>query len=104
MGALSVEEKKSRGASINLAKQAIEAALTARRKALADQTPITLTCLAHAALIAYPRYYDPITRRPCPPEVAVDRLINGPIPRLGAAHRTLAKLQGQFASFAYLWR
>lgn len=36
MGALSVEEKKSRGASINLAKQAIEAALTARRKALAD--------------------------------------------------------------------
>lgn len=75
-----------------------------RRKALADQTPITLTCLAHAALIAYPRYYDPITCRPCPPEVAVDRLINGPIPRLGAAHRTLAKLQGQFASFAYLWR
>jgi phenylalanyl-tRNA synthetase alpha chain len=36
MGALSVEEKKSRGASINLAKQAIESALTARRKALAD--------------------------------------------------------------------
>lgn len=36
MGALSVEEKKSRGAAINLAKQAIEAALTARRQALAD--------------------------------------------------------------------
>ena len=36
MAALSVEEKKSRGAAINLAKQAIESALTARRQALAD--------------------------------------------------------------------
>jgi phenylalanyl-tRNA synthetase alpha chain len=36
MAALSVDEKKSRGAAINLAKQAIEAALTARRQALAD--------------------------------------------------------------------
>ena len=36
MTALSVDEKKSRGAAINLAKQAIEAALNARRQALAD--------------------------------------------------------------------
>lgn len=36
MAALSVEEKKTRGAAINQAKQAIEAALTARRQALAD--------------------------------------------------------------------
>jgi phenylalanyl-tRNA synthetase alpha chain len=36
MAALSVEEKKSHGAAINLAKQAIEAALTERRQALAD--------------------------------------------------------------------
>ncbi|HSW20827.1 MAG TPA: phenylalanine--tRNA ligase subunit alpha [Ramlibacter sp.] len=36
MGALSVEEKKTRGAAINLAKQAIEEALGARRRALAD--------------------------------------------------------------------
>lgn len=36
MAALTAEEKKSRGAAINLAKQAIEAALTARREALAD--------------------------------------------------------------------
>ncbi|MBX9816507.1 MAG: phenylalanine--tRNA ligase subunit alpha [Burkholderiaceae bacterium] len=36
MAALSVEEKKSTGAAINLAKQAIEAALTERRQALAD--------------------------------------------------------------------
>ncbi|MCB2070786.1 MAG: phenylalanine--tRNA ligase subunit alpha, partial [Ottowia sp.] len=33
---LSVDEKKTRGAAINVAKQAIEAALTARRQALAD--------------------------------------------------------------------
>ena len=36
MAALSVDEKKTRGAAINLAKQAIEAALSARRQALAD--------------------------------------------------------------------
>ncbi len=36
MAALSVEEKKSRGAAINVAKQAVEAALNARRQALAD--------------------------------------------------------------------
>ncbi len=37
MAALGVAEKKSRGAAINLAKQAIEAALNARRQALADR-------------------------------------------------------------------
>ena len=36
MAALSVEEKKSRGAAINVAKQAIEAALNQRRQELAD--------------------------------------------------------------------
>jgi phenylalanyl-tRNA synthetase alpha chain len=36
MAALTVEEKKSRGAAINLAKQAIEAALNQRRQSLAD--------------------------------------------------------------------
>ncbi len=36
LAALPVDEKKARGAAINLAKQAIEAALNARRQALAD--------------------------------------------------------------------
>ena len=36
MAALSVEDKKTRGAAINVAKQAIEAALNDRRQALAD--------------------------------------------------------------------
>ncbi len=37
MAALPVDEKKSRGAAINVAKQAIEAALAERRQQLADQ-------------------------------------------------------------------
>src|SRR6476659_2950292 len=37
MAQLSVDEKKSRGAAINVAKQAIEAALTERRQQLADE-------------------------------------------------------------------
>jgi phenylalanyl-tRNA synthetase alpha chain len=36
MAALPVEEKKSRGAAINVVKQAVEAALTDRRQAMAD--------------------------------------------------------------------
>ncbi len=36
MAQLSVDEKKTRGAAINVAKQAVEAALNARRQALAD--------------------------------------------------------------------
>ena len=36
MAALSVDEKKARGAAINLAKQSIESALNARRQAMAD--------------------------------------------------------------------
>ena len=78
-----------------------------RRKRAPDGHPLprpTLAHLAHAALIAYPRYYDPVTRRPCPPEVAVDRLASGQIPRPGLPLRLLAKLQGTFASYANLWR
>lgn len=60
--------------------------------------------LAHAVLIAYPRYTDPVSRMPCPPEVIVERLATGGLPRRGAANRALAKLQGAFASLAPLWR
>lgn len=75
-----------------------------------DQTgnrAIDIVHLVHAALIAYPRYVDPITRAPCPPEVALMRLATakgaGPLPR-GLALRLLSKLQGQFASYAHWWR
>jgi capsular polysaccharide export protein len=36
-----------------------------------------LAGLAHAALIGYPRYLDPRTGLPCPPEVALERLAAG---------------------------
>lgn len=64
----------------------------------------TLAALVHAALIAYPRYHDPVTGRPCPPEVAIDRLATGTIPHPGSANRLLAKFQGIFAGHAHLWR
>ena len=63
----------------------------------------TLAALAHAVLIAYPRYHDPVSGRPCPPEVAADRLAEGPLPA-GPANRLLAIAQGLLASRAALWR
>ena len=63
-----------------------------------------LATLSHAALIAYPRYFDPISRLPCPPEVVIDRLANATLPANGLHLRLLAKLQGTFASYAHLWR
>jgi capsular polysaccharide export protein len=63
-----------------------------------------LATLAHAALIAYPRYWDPVTRRPCPPEVALDRLALGEVPAPGPLNRLTARLQGRFAGFSHLWR
>ncbi|WP_233192681.1 capsular polysaccharide biosynthesis protein [Acidimangrovimonas sediminis] len=71
----------------------------ARRRARPD-----IHALAHAALIAYPRYFDPVSGLPCPPEVVADRLAHGPLPRPGPANRLLAKAQGMMASRAHLWR
>ncbi|MEL6959589.1 MAG: capsular polysaccharide biosynthesis protein, partial [Pseudomonadota bacterium] len=64
----------------------------------------TLAQFVHAVLIDYPRYFDPVTARPCPVEVVVERLQTGTLPRPSRANRALAKLQGAFASYAYLWR
>lgn len=60
--------------------------------------------LLHATLIGYPRYWDPVSRRPCPPEVVLDRLAAGTLPGPGAANRLLARLQGRFARHSRLWR
>ena len=65
---------------------------------------VPLNGLVHAALIDYPRYYDPATRQPCSVEVAIDRLSSGRIPHPGLLNRTLSKLQGAFATYASLWR
>ena len=60
-----------------------------------------LTALLHAALIAYPRYFDPLTGLPCPAEVALMRLEAGQsLPR----RRLLARLQSRFSGLAPLWR
>lgn len=64
----------------------------------------SLAQFAHAALIGYPRYFDPVTDQPCPPEIAALRLEQADIPRPGAANRMLAKAQGALASYAHLWR
>lgn len=64
----------------------------------------TRAALAHAALIAYPRYVDPVSGLPCPAEVIVDRLARHEIPLPGKANRILSKLQGLFASQSWLWR
>lgn len=63
-----------------------------------------LAALVHAVLVAYPRYVDPVSRLPCPPEVVAERLAAGVAPRRGPGNRLLAKAQGLFAGFAPLWR
>ncbi|MCL4189655.1 MAG: capsular polysaccharide biosynthesis protein [Rhodobacteraceae bacterium] len=63
-----------------------------------------LAGLVHAALIAYPRYLDPVTGLPCPPEVAAERLAAGAAPHRGVSSRLLARLQGLLAGQARLWR
>ena len=78
-----------------------------RRQFAADGHPLPrpgLLALAHAALIAYPRYYDPVSRRPCPPEVVLHRLATGTDAPTGLGLRLLAKLQGRFATHARFWR
>lgn len=64
----------------------------------------SLAALVHAALIAYPRYHDPVSDLPCPVEVAVERLRTGEGPRPAPRLRLLAKLQGWFAGQRWLWR
>lgn len=70
-----------------------------RRRARPD-----LAGLVHATLIDYPRYFDPLTGRPCPVEVAVERLSEGQVPHPGLVNRSLSKLQGLLSSYAHLWR
>ncbi|TRW96242.1 capsular polysaccharide biosynthesis protein [Paracoccus sp. M683] len=64
----------------------------------------SLAALAHAVLIAYPRYTDPVTGLPCPPETALHRLSDPETPRGGPSLRLLAKFQGAFAGHSWLWR
>ena len=46
---------------------------------------LDLDALVAAALILYPRYFDPVTNLPCPPEVVLERLAQATPARPGAA-------------------
>ena len=70
-----------------------------RRQARPD-----LLGLIHACLIEYPRYFDPVSRLPYPPEVVVERLAKGADLPQAWYLRPLTKIQGAFASQAHLWR
>jgi capsular polysaccharide export protein len=60
--------------------------------------------LVHAALIDYPRYFDPVSRRVCPVEVIAERLAARSMPPAGPGNRILSRIQGLLASRAWLWR
>lgn len=69
------------------------------------QARVDLAALIHAALIAYPRYFDPVSRLPCPAETAVARLLDpGFAGGAGPSIRLLAKAQGALSTHAWLWR
>ncbi|WP_374635165.1 capsular polysaccharide biosynthesis protein [Paracoccus sp. (in: a-proteobacteria)] len=68
------------------------------------QPGANLAQLVHAALIAYPRYFDPVSGLPCPPETALARLADPGFRPGGARLRLLAKAQGLFSGHAWIWR
>ncbi|MFP5480917.1 MAG: capsular polysaccharide biosynthesis protein [Alphaproteobacteria bacterium] len=65
---------------------------------------VSLERLVHAALVEYPRYWDPVSGRACPVEVVLDRLEVGEGLGAGPVNRGLAKLQGWLAGWAWIWR
>jgi len=75
-----------------------------RRQTAPGRPGPDMAALIHATLIAYPRYLDPLTGQPCPPELLVERLTQGQPKTSGPALRLLAKLQGALASQSWLWR
>lgn len=71
----------------------------ARRQARPD-----LAGLVYAALIDYPRYFDPVIGAAAPVEAILYRLANDDLPAPGPGLRWLSKLQGLLAGYAGLWR
>ncbi|SDW23959.1 capsular polysaccharide export protein [Ruegeria halocynthiae] len=64
----------------------------------------SLMGLVHATLIDYPRYFDPVTGRACPVEIAIERLAQGTSAPTGPVIRILSKLQGALATHTRWWR
>ena len=65
---------------------------------------VELHSLIYAALIAYPRYFDPVTQQACPVEVVVDRLSESQALPRSRVNRLLAKAQGLLATPNPFWR
>jgi capsular polysaccharide export protein len=74
------------------------------RVPLRRQARPSLLGLAHAALIDYPRYYDPVSRQICSVETAVARLSTPSTRHHPRPLRLLSKAQGLLASVPWLWR
>ena len=55
---------------------------------------VTKAQLVAATLILYPRYLDPVTKLPCPPEILVERLAAQPVPQETLLTR-FRRLQGR---------
>ncbi len=62
---------------------------------------LTIDELVAATLILYPRYSDPVTRLPCGPELLIDRMVEGAMPRRTSLVR-LRELQGKLRRFMTL--
>ncbi|OCX66618.1 capsular biosynthesis protein [Thioclava sp. SK-1] len=71
----------------------------ARRTARPD-----LVHLVHAVLIAYPRYFDPVSQRSCPPELVIERLADRAAQRQYWPLKIVSTLQDRAASWTRLWR
>ncbi len=56
---------------------------------------LTIDQLAAAVLILYPRYLDPVTGLPCPPEVLIDRMADGAAHNRGGWITRLRTIQGR---------
>lgn len=76
-----------------------KATIPARRNQCVD-----LDSLIYATLIAYPRYFDPVTKQACPVEVVVDRLSESQALPRSTGNRLLAKAQGLLATPHPFWR
>ncbi len=66
----------------------------------------TLDELVAAALLLYPRYFDPVTGLPCPAEVVVERLARGDVPHSDLTMSALVvgrRLQGRVRSTLDRW-
>ncbi|NNF23582.1 MAG: capsular polysaccharide biosynthesis protein [Rhodobacteraceae bacterium] len=57
----------------------------------------TLEQLCHAALIGYPRYFDPKTGLACPPEIVAERLATGDLPSPGPLTRLASYINRRIA-------